>query len=154
MLTERLIAELTGRGYRVCAIKHAHENFDIDQPGRDSYRLREAGARRVLLSSPKRWALMHELGGDPEVPLDQLLGEAAGFDLVLVEGYKREPFPKIEIRRDGGASRQPLAGSAPQIVAIASDRPSEEVDDLPVFHLDDIGGMVDFIAAHLRLGAA
>jgi molybdopterin-guanine dinucleotide biosynthesis adapter protein len=143
-LTERLIAELTGRGYRVCAIKHAHESFDIDQPGRDSYRLREAGARRVLLSSPKRWALMHELGGDPEVPLDQ----------VLVEGYKREPFPKIEIRRDGGASRQPLAGSAPQIVAIASDRPSEEVDDLPVFHLDDIGGMADFIAAHLRLGAA
>jgi molybdopterin-guanine dinucleotide biosynthesis protein B len=97
---------------------------------------------------------MHELDGDPEVPLDRLLGEAAGFDLVLIEGYKREPFPKIEIRRDGGASRQPLTGSAPQIVAIASDRPSEEADNLPVFHLDDIGGMADFIAAHLRLGAA
>ena len=132
----------------------ANDGVDIDQPGRDSYRLREAGARRVLLSSPKRWALMHELGGDPEVPLDQLLGEAAGFDLVLVEGYKREPFPKIEIRRDGGASRQPLAGSAPQIVAIASDRPGEETDGLPVFHLDDIGGMANFIAAHLGLGAA
>ena len=101
-LTARLIAEFTGRGYRVCAVKHAHESFDIDQPGRDSYRLREAGARRVLLSSPRRWALMHELSGDPEMPLDRLLGEAAGFDLVLIEGYKREPFPKIEIRRDGG----------------------------------------------------
>ena len=82
----------------------------------------------MLLSSPKRWALMHELGGEPEMPLERLLGEAAGFDLVLIEGYKREPFPKIEIRRDGGASRQPLAGSAPQIVAIASDRPGEEAD--------------------------
>ena len=97
---------------------------------------------------------MHELGGDPEMPLERLLGETAGFDLVLIEGYKREPFPKIEIRRDGGASRQPLAGSAPQIVAIASDRPGEEADALPVFHLDNISGMADFIAAHLRLGTA
>ena len=152
-LTARLIAELTARGYRVCAIKHAHESFDIDQPGRDSYRLREAGAQRVLLSSPKRWALMHELGGDPEMPLERLLGETVDFDLVMIEGYKREPFPKIEIRRDGGTSRQSLAGSAPQIVAIASDRPGEEADALPVFHLDDIGALADFITAHLRLGA-
>ena len=108
----------------------------------------------MLLSSPKRWALMHELSGEPEMPLDRLLGEAAGFDLVLIEGYKREPFPKIEIRRDGGASRQPLVRSAPQIVAIASDRPGEEADGLPVFHLDDIGGMADFIAAHLTLRTA
>src|SRR4029078_3645491 len=125
----------------------------MEPPGLGSYRLREAGARRVLLSAAKRWALMHELGGDPEMPLDRLLGETDGFDLVLIEGYKREPFPKIEIRRDGGASRQPLAGSAPQIVAIASDRPGEEADALPVFHLDDIGAMADFITAHLRLGA-
>jgi molybdopterin-guanine dinucleotide biosynthesis protein B len=97
---------------------------------------------------------MHELCGDPEMPLDRLLGEAAGFDLVLIEGYKREPFPKIEIRRDGGTSRQSLAGSAPQIVAIASDRPGEEADGLPIFHLDDISGMADFISAHLRLTAA
>jgi molybdopterin-guanine dinucleotide biosynthesis adapter protein len=152
-LTERLIAEFTGRGYRVCAVKHAHESFDIDQPGTDSYRLREAGARRVLLSSPKRWALMHELGSEPEMPLETLLGHATGFDLVLIEGYKRERFPKIEIRRDGGASRQPLAGSAAQIVAIVSDRPGEEGDDLPVFHLDDVGGIAEFIAAHLKLGA-
>ena len=74
--------------------------------------------------------------------------------MVLIEGYKREPFPKIEIRRDGGTSRQPLAGSAPQIVAIASDRPGEEADRLPVFHLDDVGGMADFIADYLRLASA
>src|SRR4029079_3693706 len=127
------------------AVKHAHESFDIDQPGRDSYRLREAGARRVLLSSPKRWALMHELYDEPEMPLDRLLAEAGGVDLVLIEGYKREPFPKIEIRRDGGASRQPLAGSAPQIVAIASDRPGEEAAHLPVLHLYDVGGVGAFL---------
>jgi molybdopterin-guanine dinucleotide biosynthesis adapter protein len=152
-LTARLIAEFTSRGYRVCAIKHAHESFDIDQPGRDSYRLREAGAWRVLLSSPKRWALMHELHDEPEMPLDRLLAEAGGVDLVLIEGYKREPFPKIEIRRDGGASRQPLGERAPQIVAIASDRPGEEQDSLPVFHLDDVGGLADFIADYLRLAS-
>ena len=152
-LTARLIAEFTGRGYRVCAVKHAHESFDIDQRAGipTGCERREPGAS---VASPKRWSLMHELGGDPEMPLDRLLAEASGFDLVVIEGYKRERFPKIEIRRDGGASRQPLAGSAPQIVAIASDRPGEEADRLPVFHLDDIGGMADLIAAQLRLGVA
>ncbi|MGD0533655.1 MAG: molybdopterin-guanine dinucleotide biosynthesis protein B [Methyloceanibacter sp.] len=153
-LTARLIAEFTKRGYVVSAIKHAHESFDIDQPGRDSYRLREAGARRVVLSSPKRWALMHELRDEPEMPLDQILAEVGDSDLVLIEGYKREPFPKIEIRRDGGASRQPLAKSSPQIVAIASDRPSEEEDGLPTFHLDDVSAMADFIVQYLRLASA
>ena len=153
-LAARLITEFAARGYRVCAVKHAHESFDIDQPGRDSYRLREAGARRVVLSSPKRWALVHELGGEPEVSLDRLLGEAAGFDLVMIEGYKSEPFPKIEVRRDGASSRQPLVGRAPQVVAVASDRPGEEPDALPVFHVDDIVGIADFIIAHLRLEAA
>ena len=108
----------------------------------------------MLLSSPKRWALMHELHDEPEMPLDRLLADAGGFDLVLIEGYKRESFPKIESRRDGGTSRQPLAESAPQIVAIASDRPAEEADGLPVFHLDDVGGMADFIADYLRLASA
>jgi molybdopterin-guanine dinucleotide biosynthesis protein B len=153
-LTARLIAEFTKRGYVVSAVKHAHESFDIDQLGRDSYKLREAGARRVLLSSPKRWALMHELRDEPEMPLNQLLTEAGPSDLILIEGYKREPFPKIEIRRDGAASRQPLAESSPQIVAIASDRPSEENDSLPIFNLDDVGRMADFIVDYLRLASA
>ena len=89
-LATRLVSELTERGYAVTAIKHAHESFDIDQPGRDSYRLREAGARRVILSSPKRWALMHELGSSPELPFEDILSQTGPCDLVLVEGFKRE----------------------------------------------------------------
>lgn len=150
-LAARLVAELSKRGYGVTAIKHAHERFDIDHPGRDSYRLREAGARRVIISSPKRWALMHELGDEPEIAFGQIISEAGPCDLILVEGYKREPFPKIEIRRDGATSRQPLARTSPEIVAIASDRPGEEEDGLPTFHLDDVAGMTDFIAGHLGL---
>ena len=152
-LAARLVAELTERGYAICAVKHAHESFDIDQPGRDSYKLREAGARRVILSSKRRWALMHELGEEPELALADILDAAGPCDLILVEGYKREPFPKIEIRRDGATSREPLAGRSPEIVAIASDQPGDEKDGLPVFHLDDIGGMANFILAHLRLGS-
>jgi len=152
-LTARLIAELSNRGYAVSAIKHAHETFDIDEPGRDSYKLREAGARRVVLSSPKRWALMHELRDEPEMPFEQILSEAGPCDLVLIEGYKRESFPKIEIRRASGISRQPLAGTSPQIVALASDRPAEETEALPTFHLDDVRGIADFIVAYLRLAS-
>jgi molybdopterin-guanine dinucleotide biosynthesis protein B len=152
-LAARLVAELCKRGYVVSAIKHAHERFDIDQPGRDSHKLREAGAQRVILSSPKRWALMHELHGEPEMQFNQIVSEAGPCDVIIIEGYKREPFPKIEIRRDSGASRQPLAGSSPQIVAIASDRPGEEADALPTFHLDDVSGMADFIVGYLRLAS-
>ena len=94
-LTARLVAELTNRGYALTAIKHAHESFDIDQPGRDSYRLREAGARRVIISSPKRWALMHELGDEPEMPFEHIVSVAAPCDLILIEGFKREQFPKM-----------------------------------------------------------
>lgn len=149
-LAARLVAELTERGYAVTAIKHAHETFDVDQPGRDSYRLREAGARRVILSSPKRWALMHELGNSPELSFEDILAETGPCDLILVEGFKREPFPKIELRRDGSASRQPLTG-VPEIVAVASDRPDDETESLPIFHLDDIRGISDFVTRQLNL---
>lgn len=149
-LAARLVAELTRRGYAVTAIKHAHESFDIDHPGRDSYRLREAGARRVILSSPKRWALMHELGDSPEMPFGQIVSQAGPCDLILVEGFKRESFPKIEIRRDGATSRRPLA-DVPDVVAIASDRPGDETGTLPLFQLDDVPAIADFISFHLRL---
>lgn len=149
-LAARLVVELTRRGYAVTAIKHAHQSFDIDHPGRDSFRLREAGARRVILSSPKRWALMHELGGSPELPFTQILSQAGPCDLVLVEGFKRESFPKIELRKDGASSRQPLADIS-GIVAIASDRPGDETGSIPVFHLDDARGIADFITGHLGL---
>jgi len=146
-----LIGELTRRGLAVSVVKHAHAKFEIDHEGRDSFRMREAGARQVALSSPRRFALMRELGDAPELSFAEILAYAGTCDLVLVEGFKREAFPKIEIRRDGAASREPLVGTFPEIVAIASDRPADKTEALPMFRLDDIAGMADFIVAHLEL---
>jgi molybdopterin-guanine dinucleotide biosynthesis protein B len=150
-LMARLIAELTRRGYAVSVVKHAHERFEIDHPGRDSFKLREAGACQVALASPRRFALMRELGDKPEMTFAEVLAYAGACDLVLIEGFKREDFPKIEIRRDGASSREPLHENFPRIVAIASDRPEQEGKSLPVFHLDDIAGMADFIVATCEL---
>jgi molybdopterin-guanine dinucleotide biosynthesis protein B len=147
-----LVRELTRRGLAVAVIKHAHAKFEIDHEGRDSFRIREAGACQVALSSPRRFALMRELGNAPEMSFADILAYAGPCDLVLVEGFKREAFPKIEVRRDGAASREKLHGAVPQIVAIASDRPETETESLPVFHLDDIAGMTDLIMAQLGLG--
>ena len=149
-----LIGELNKRGYSISVIKHAHSNFDIDHPGRDSFKLRNAGACQIVLSSPKRFALMRELGDASELAFGDLLAYAGGCDLVLVEGFKREALPKIEIRRNGAASREPLNGTVPGIVAIASDHPKDEIDLLPVFQLDDIAGIADFIVGRLGLEKA
>lgn len=146
-----LIGEFARRGYAVSVIKHAHAKFEIDHEGRDSFKMREAGACQVALSSPRRFAMMRELGGAPEMSFAEILAYAGPCDLVLAEGFKREAFPKIEIRREGAASREPLHGAFPQIVAIASDRPDSETESLPRFHLDDIAGMADFIVAQLGL---
>jgi len=147
----RLIAELSARGYAVAVVKHAHASFEIDHPGRDSFKMRAAGAREVALSSPKRFALMRELGPAPEMTLEEVLAHLGPCDLVLVEGFKRENFPKLEIRREGAASRDPLHGAFPHIVAIASDRPETEGDRLPTFHIDDTKGVADFIVTTLGL---
>jgi molybdopterin-guanine dinucleotide biosynthesis protein B len=150
-LMARLIAELTKRGFKVSVVKHAHECFDIDHPGRDSFKLREAGACQVALSSPRRFALMRELFDLPEMTFAEVLAHVGSCDLVLIEGFKREEFPKIEIRRDSASSREPLEESFPRIIAVASDRPEQEGKSLPVFHLDDIAGMADFIVATCQL---
>lgn len=150
-LMTNIIRELTGRGFDVSVIKHAHVKFDVDHPGRDSFKMREAGARQVMLSSPRRFAVMRELGDRTEMTFDELLAHAGPCDLVLVEGYKRDDYPKIEIRRDGATSREPLSGDYPQVVAIVSDRPEQEPDALPVFQLDDIVPIVDFVVATSRL---
>jgi len=152
-LIANLIRELTQRGFAVSVIKHAHAKFEIDYPGRDSFKMREAGARQVMLSSPRRFALMHELGDAPEMTFEELLPYAGPCDLVLVEGYKREAYPKIEIRREGAASREPLSAKCPQVVAVVSDRPDNEQDELPVFHVDAIGPIVDLIVATVGLSA-
>ncbi len=142
-LVERLVAEFVRRGWRVSTIKHAHHDVDVDQPGRDSYRHRSAGASEVAVVGGLRYAIMRE---QAEAPLAEVLARLAPADLVLIEGYKREAHPKIEVRAGEAPS---LAAEDPNIVAIASDeRPSET--HLPWFRRDDIAGIADFIGALRR----
>lgn len=143
-LVERLVAELTARGHSVSTVKHAHHGFDIDQPGRDSWRHRAAGAREVLVASARRWALMAELGaGEREPSLEVLLQNLSPVDLVLVEGYKRDCHPKIEAWRPE-TGQSPIARNDPSIRAIACHG-DPGGSTLPRFDLDDIGGIADFV---------
>jgi molybdopterin-guanine dinucleotide biosynthesis protein B len=134
-LLTRLIPVFREQGLRVSVIKHAHHKFDVDVPGKDSWRHREAGAEEVLVSSANRWALMHELRGQRELRLPELLKKMNRVDLVIIEGYKSEPHRKIEVHR--AANGKPfLFPDDPGIVGIASDVAVET--RLPVAHLDDI----------------
>ncbi|NDD88774.1 MAG: molybdopterin-guanine dinucleotide biosynthesis protein B [Rhodobacteraceae bacterium] len=147
-LMERLITEFTARGLSVSSIKHAHHSFDIDHPGRDSYRHRDAGARQVLLASRNRWALMHELRNEDEPSLGDLLKQLSPVDLVLIEGYKRDRHPKIEAHRK--ETGQPLIAPEDEtIVAVASD--TSVTIDRPVLDLNDTASIANFIAQHLKL---
>ncbi|MFN7011448.1 MAG: molybdopterin-guanine dinucleotide biosynthesis protein B [Allorhizobium sp.] len=144
-LAVRLVEEFTRRGYRISTIKHAHHDFDIDKVGADSYRHRQAGAHEVALVSGTRYAIMHELRGAAEPSLDDIIARLGPCDLVLIEGYKREPVPKIEARRLEAKNREPLAPQDPHIVAIAADHPVTD-SGLPVFDLDDTLAIADFVA--------
>ncbi|MCT4656291.1 MAG: molybdopterin-guanine dinucleotide biosynthesis protein B [Cohaesibacter sp.] len=153
-LVVRLVEELVRRGYRISTIKHAHHQCDIDKPGADSFRHREAGAGEVaLIAAGTRWALMHECRDEPEPLLGDILPKLSPCDLVLIEGYKHEAFPKIEVRRSGAKHHDPLAPKDDKIVALASDHPDklEDTKGLPAFHLDDITQMADFIAEYAQL---
>ncbi|WP_200863238.1 molybdopterin-guanine dinucleotide biosynthesis protein B [Rhizobium freirei] len=152
-LAVRLVTEFTRRGYRISTIKHAHHDFDIDKVGADSFRHREAGAHEVTIASGTRYAIMHELRGEPEPSFEEILARLAPCDLILIEGYKREPIPKIEARRLEAVNREPLAPHDPHIVAIAADHAVEEAGSLAVFDLDDTNAIADFIAATTGLGA-
>jgi len=143
-LTEKLVTELVRRGWSVSTVKHAHHDFDIDKPGADSYRHREAGATEVAIVSGRRWALMHELRGEEEPTLEAILSRLAPSDIVLVEGYKREAHKKIEARRLEAKDRASLAAGDPNIVAIAADFATES-GNLPRFDLDDVQSIADFI---------
>lgn len=143
-LAVRLVETLVARGLRVSTIKHAHHDFDIDKVGADSYRHRQAGAHEVTIVSGTRYAIMHELRGEPEPSFESILARLSPCDLVLIEGYKREPIPKIEARRLESANRAPLAPQDPHIVAIAADHPITD-SDLPVFDLNDTEAIADFI---------
>ena len=142
-LMERLVTEITGRGLTVSTVKHAHHTFDVDQPGKDSHRDRQAGAQEVLLVSGRRWALMHELRAEPEPPLEEMLRTLAPVDLVLIEGYKRDSHPKIEAHRV--ETGQPLiATDDPTVQAIASNVAHPGMDR-PVFDLNDTRAIADFV---------
>lgn len=145
-LMERLVSEICARGFSVSTVKHAHHSFDVDHPGKDSYRHRTAGAREVLLASRNRFALMHEMKGDAEPTLAELLSKLAPVDLVLVEGYKRDNHPKIEAFR-AETGNELIADQT--VRAFASDTPLDQ--DRPVFDLDDTSAIADFLLADLGL---
>jgi len=145
---ERLVTEITARGFSVSTLKHAHHRFDVDQPGKDSYRHRKAGAHQVLLSSGTRWALMTELRDSDEPSLDTLLAQLAPVDLVLVEGYKRDRHAKIEAYR--GETGHPLIAKDDNTIrAIATDTKLDI--DRPIFDLNDTKCIADFILSEVGL---
>ncbi|HLF59445.1 MAG TPA: molybdopterin-guanine dinucleotide biosynthesis protein B [Alphaproteobacteria bacterium] len=151
-LIARLLPEFVSRGLRVSTIKHSSHAFEIDKPGKDSHTHRHAGASEVLVSSGRRWALIHENRNEPEASLDALIARMTPVDLLLVEGFKAYPHPKIEVHRP--ANGKPLLAPAdPHIVAVASDvaLPSLRI---PCFPLDDAAAITDFIMAECGLKAA
>jgi molybdopterin-guanine dinucleotide biosynthesis protein B len=150
-LLVKLIPELVRHGITVSTMKHAHHGFDIDRPGKDSHEHRMAGATEVLVSSPYRWALLHEHRSQAEPTYEELVGLLAPVDLLLVEGWKFHSHPKIEVSR-ASQDHEALWPSDPYIVAVASDAPPGEIGR-PVFALDDIAGIADFIVDHLKLNA-
>jgi len=147
-LIEKLIPLFVARGLKVSLIKHAHHTFDVDQPGKDSYRHRHAGCTEVLVTSSRRWALVHELRGAPEPGFTELLERLSPCDLALIEGFKRERVPKLEVYR--AATGEPLLHPQDHdIVAIASDQRLDT--KLPQFDLDDAPGISSFILDHVGL---
>ena len=143
-LIEALIPTLTADGLRVSLVKHAHHTFDVDQPGKDSYRHREAGCTEVLVSSAARWALMHELRGERELALREAIDRLSPCDLILVEGYKRAAIPKLEIWRPS-VGKPLLHPGDPDILAIATDAPADVGAGIRVFALNEVGAIATFV---------
>jgi molybdopterin-guanine dinucleotide biosynthesis adapter protein len=141
----KLIPLLTAKGLTVSTLKHAHHMFDVDTPGKDSYEHRAAGATEVLIASENRFAIMHELRGSPEPPLEVLLSKLSAVDLVLIEGFKRAPHPKIEVYRAANTKPALHPGNA-SVIAIASDTPFPEAGR-PVINLDDAPAVADICIA-------
>ena len=152
-LVLKLIPALLQRGVAVSTVKHAHHNFDVDKPGKDSWEHRQAGAREVLVASGRRWALMRELREEAEPPLTELLARLSPVDLVLVEGYKREPHPKLVVHRTA-VDGPPLWSGDPDTLAVACDNETAgavRADGLEALDLDDPEAIADFIVERLEL---
>jgi molybdopterin-guanine dinucleotide biosynthesis protein B len=147
-LLAALVPEFVARGMTVSTIKHAHHEFDIDRPGKDSWRHRQAGAHEVMVASSRRWALMHELRGAPEPSLEDLVAKMSPADLLLVEGFKFQPHPKLEVHRPS-IGKPLLYPEDPHIVAIASDE--ELRAPLPLLPLGDPPAVAGFILDRLGL---
>ena len=147
-LLAKLIPVLIARGRTVSTIKHAHHDFDVDTPGKDSHTHRAAGAREVLVSSARRWALMHELRAETEPTLNELLAHISSVDFVIVEGFKKATHAKIEVHRSE-VGRPLLYLEDPNILAIASDAPPSGAR-IPVADLDDVEAIADFVDRFAR----
>ena len=152
-LLEALIPLFVARGLRVSLIKHTHHDFDIDKPGKDSWRLREAGCAEVMLLSNRRWALIHELRGAAEPDLAEQIALLSPCDLVLIEGYKEAPYPKLEVHRAANDKTLLAATSPENIVAVASDAAISLPAELavPVLDLADRNAIANFVLAYLEL---
>ncbi|CAO4142608.1 molybdopterin-guanine dinucleotide biosynthesis protein B [Methylorubrum extorquens] len=148
-LLARLIPVLVARGVRVATLKHAHHAFDVDHPGKDSFVHRQAGASEVIVSSARRWAQIREVGEGAEATLPELLRRLMPTDLALVEGFKREAHPKLEVFRAANG-RPPLHGDDPRIVGIASDVPFPQAA-VPVVGLDDVEAIADLVTARAEV---
>lgn len=148
-LLVRLIPALIARGITVSTMKHAHHEFDIDKPGKDSHQHRVAGATEVMVASARRWALMHELRERPEPTPEELMAHMSPVDLLLIEGFKRHPHAKLEVHRPA-LGKTLLCAEDRHIVAVASDAPVPGAD-VPVLDLDDVERIADFIVDHCGL---
>jgi len=148
-LFSELIPILTGRGFTVSTMKHTHHDFDMDQPGKDSYRHREAGAQEVLLTSRKRWALLHELRDAPEYEIDELIAKMAPVDILLIEGFKSHQFPKIEVNRPSRGKKL-LCQTDDSVVALATDETIDGVS-IPQLDLNNVEAVADYIVSYLKI---
>ena len=149
-LVKAVIPALVGRGLTVSTIKHTHHNFDIDKPGKDSYVHREAGAHEVVITGASRWALLHENRDEPEPTIEQMLDRMAPVDLVIIEGFKSYPHPKMEVYRPE-VGKSMVLETEPSIVAVASTAALDI--DVPLYALDDVEGICDFILSFHSLTA-
>ncbi len=147
-LVVRLVEHLSRAGYRISTIKHAHHSIDLDRPGKDTWRHREAGASEVLLATSRRYILMHELRNEAEPPLADLIARLTPVDLVIVEGFKGTHLPKIEVHRAERGTAL-IARSDPDVVAVASDVAFTDLN-VPVIPLDDVAAVAAAVLAHAR----
>lgn len=150
-LVVQLLPVLVGRGLRVSTMKHAHHSFDIDRPGKDSFKHRESGATEVVVTSGERWALLHELRDAPEPPIEALIKHMTPVDLLLIEGFKHEEHDKLEVHRMG-LGKPLLCSDDSRIVAVASDGSIPDAR-VPVLDLDDVSAIADFVLSHCGFSA-